>query len=289
MTKESSRLHLIDTHCHLNHEQLLEDVDVAVARAREADVREMIVVGYDMESSRSAVEIARRIPSVFAAVGIHPHDSRHYNVEAEAELRRLAADPRVVAVGEIGLDYHYDFSSRDDQLRAFRAQIALADEVGLPLILHCREAYADVLDLLEQEMPAGMGCVMHCWAGSGEEAERALALGCHLGFGGVLTFKNAEENRRVAAVAPLNRIVLETDAPYLAPVPHRGKRNEPAYARLAAEKLAEIRGIPLEEVAAATTDNVLGLFPRMEPAASQLPTQRASSSESRAEPSGRAG
>lgn len=263
MTAQQHAFHLIDTHCHLNHEQFQEDVDGAVARAQAAAVREMIVIGYDLESSRSAVEIARRIPSAFATVGIHPHDSRRYDKAAEAELARLVSDPRVVAVGEIGLDYHYDFSPREDQFRAFRAQIALADQAGLPIIIHCREAYDDVLTLLEVEMPARMGCVLHCWAGNEAEAERALALGCTFGFGGVLTFKNAEEIRQVAAAAPLDRVLLETDAPYLAPVPHRGRRNEPAYARLVAERLAELREKPLEEVAAATTANALRVFPRM--------------------------
>jgi TatD DNase family protein len=263
MTAPAATIHLIDTHCHLNHEQLLDDVDEAVARAHAADVREMIMVGYDLESSRSAVDLAHRIPSVFAAVAIHPHDSRHYDDSAEAELRELAADSRVIAIGEIGLDYHYDFSPREDQFRAFRAQIALANESGLPIIIHCREAYDDVLSLLETEKSEGMGCVMHCWAGNEVEANRALALGCYLGFGGVLTFKNADENRRVAAAAPLGRVLVETDAPYLAPVPYRGKRNEPAYTRLVAEKFAEIRGLNLQSIAAATTDNAMRVFPRL--------------------------
>jgi len=258
---------LVDTHCHLNHEQLLDDLEPSIDRARAAGVQSMIVVGYDLESSERAVEIANLHESVYAAVAIHPHDSRNYDDAAEERLRELSADPRVVAIGEVGLDYHYDFSPREDQFRAFRAQIGLASEAGLPIIIHCREAYDDLIGLLEREKPVGMGCVMHCWAGNAAEAERALNLGCYLGFGGVLTFKNADENRAIAASAPLDRLLVETDAPYLAPVPYRGKRNEPASAKLVAEKLAEIRGISVEQVAAATTSNAHRLFGRMRPQA----------------------
>lgn len=259
-------VHLIDTHCHLNHEQFNEDpedLDDAIRRAHAAGVRELIVVGYDLESSEKAVEIARRSPSAFAAIGIHPHVSRHYDDGPEEKLREMAADSRVVAIGEIGLDYHYDFSPREDQYRAFRAQIRLASETGLPIIIHCREAYGDVLCVLESDKPVKTGCVMHCWAGNEEETERAHSLGCYLGFGGVLTFKNADANRAVAESVPLDRLLVETDAPYLAPVPYRGKRNEPAYIRLVAEKLGEIRGMDLETIASATTANARRAFPRL--------------------------
>lgn len=262
MSLETSPL-LIDTHCHLNHNKLAEEVEAVIQRAVSAGVGQMIVVGYDLPSSEQAVLQAGAHPEVFAAVAVHPHDSKDYDARTEARLRELAAHPKVVAIGEIGLDYHYDFSPREAQYHAFRAQLRLAHETGLPIILHCREAYADLLDVLEGEKPAEVGSAMHCWAGTPEEAERSLASGCYLGFGGVLTFKNAEMNRDVARTAPADRLLVETDAPYLAPVPHRGKRNEPAYTRLVAEQLAALRGLTLEEAANLTTANARRLFPRL--------------------------
>jgi TatD DNase family protein len=223
----------------------------------------MVVVGYDVASSEQAVQLADAFAAVYAAVAVHPHDSRHYDDGAEVRLRELTRHPKVVAIGEIGLDYHYDFSSRAAQHSAFHAQMALAHEVGLPVILHCREAYADLLDILEAEHVATVGGIMHCWAGTEEEAERALDLGCYLGLGGVLTFKSAEAIRSVARIAPLDRLLIETDAPYLAPVPYRGKRNEPAFVRLVAEKLAEVRGQTPDVIAEATTANARRLFRRM--------------------------
>jgi TatD DNase family protein len=256
---------LIDSHCHLNHEQLRDDVPGVLARAAAAGVERMIVVGFDLASSEEAVAIASAHPAVYAAVAVHPHDARDYDEAVEARLRELASTSKLVAIGEIGLDYHYDFSPRDAQFHAFRRQLALALELELPVIIHCREAYPDVLDVLETHV-RNLACseqgggVLHCWAGTMEEAERAVEMGFFLGFGGVLTFKNAEETRRIAAAVPLERILLETDAPYLAPAPHRGKRNEPAFTRLVAEKLAEIRGLSYEGVAATTTDNCGRLF-----------------------------
>ena len=263
MREMPAEVALVDTHCHLNHEQLVEEAPAAVARAAQASVGQMMVVGYDVPSSEQAVQLADTFAAVYAAVAVHPHDSRHYDESAEARLRELARHPKVVAIGEIGLDYHYDFSPRAAQHAAFHAQMALAREAGLPVILHCREAYADVLDVLEADGVEAPGGVMHCWAGTEEEAERALGLGCYLGLGGVLTFKNAEALRDIARRAPLDRLLVETDAPYLAPVPHRGKRNEPAFVRLVAEKLAEVRGQTLEAIADATTTNARRLFPKL--------------------------
>jgi len=255
---------LVDTHCHLNHEQFADDAAAVIARAADAGVGKMVVVGYDLPSSEQAVQLAEDCAAIYAAVAVHPHDARHYDAHAEARLRELSRSHRVVAVGEIGLDYHYDFSPREAQHTAFRAQMALAQDLGLPVILHCREAYADVLDVLEAENVGAVGGVMHCWAGTVDEARRALDLGCYLGLGGVLTFKNAEGIRDVARWAPLDRLLVETDAPYMAPVPHRGRRNEPAYVRLVAEKLAAIRRETLETIHHATTANAHRFFRRME-------------------------
>lgn len=254
---------LIDTHCHLNHPLFADDAPAVIAQAEAAGVKRIIVVGYDMPSSEQAVLLAEDYAPLYAAVAVHPHDSKDYDGASDARLRVLAAHPKVVAIGEIGLDYHYDLSTREAQRTAFLAQISLAREAGLPIIIHCREAYADALDVLEQAHAGERGCVMHCWAGTREEAERALELGLYLGFGGVLTFKNAEGTRAAAASAPAQCLLVETDAPYLAPVPYRGKRNEPAHCRLAAEKLAELRGLPQEEAAAITTANAMRLFSRL--------------------------
>ncbi|HLV78930.1 MAG TPA: TatD family hydrolase, partial [Chthonomonadaceae bacterium] len=174
---------LVDTHCHLNHAKFADDVPECLERAQAAGVRQMIVVGYDLASSEQAVALAEaHAPAVFAAVAVHPHDAKTWNSEAAQRLRELAWNLRVVAIGEIGLDFHYDFSPRLDQFAAFRAQMALARETGLPVIIHCREAYPETLDVLTEEGADETGGVMHCWAGSVEEAERTVAIGLELGF-----------------------------------------------------------------------------------------------------------
>ena len=255
---------LIDTHCHFNNARFAEDLEASIARAEAAGISQMIVVGADLESSEQAVELAERYPGIlFAAVGIHPHDAKHWDAAAAARLRTMAEHPRVVAIGEIGLDFHYDYSPRDAQYAAFRAQMQIVRESELPVIIHCREAYPETLQVLSEEGADDTGGVMHCWAGTPIEAESVVALGLALGFGGTLTFKNAEDIRIAAQNAPLESLLVETDAPYLAPVPHRGKRNEPAYTRLVAEKLAELRGLSLPEIAALTTANAHRVFPKL--------------------------
>ena len=253
----------IDSHCHLNHEDFATDLVGAIERAESVGVTRMVVVGFDVDSSERAVELAESHSSLFAAVAVHPHDARHYDSEAESRIRKLAKSERVVAIGEIGLDFHYDFSEREDQYRAFGAQLALAAELRLPVIIHCREAYPETLSVLEDELNRDSGGVMHCWAGDSEDARRTLALGMYLGFGGVVTFKNAESVREVLTATPLDRILLETDAPYLAPTPYRGKRNEPSYLPLIAERMAEILGRDLPTVEHRTTENTLRLLTRI--------------------------
>ena len=255
---------LIDTHCHFNHNKFLEDTQDCLHRAKRADVQQMIVVGYDRESSRQAVTLADcYAPTLFSAVAVHPHDAKSWDSTVEQELREMAENPCVVAIGEIGLDFHYDFSPRPQQIEAFRAQMRLAHEVGLPVIIHCREAYPETLAILEEEGVQEIGGVMHCWAGTAAQAQQTTNLGMVLGFGGTLTFKNAEEVRASALAVPPEALLVETDAPYLAPVPHRGKRNEPAYTRLVAEKLAELRGMSLSDLAQLTTENAYRVFPRL--------------------------
>jgi TatD DNase family protein len=255
---------LIDTHCHLNHARFADDLAPCLQRAEEAGIRQMLVVGYDLASSEQAVALAEAHPGrLFAAVAVHPHDARHWDDATAERLRALTDNPHVAALGEIGLDFHYDFSPREAQFVVFRAQMQIARESGLPVIIHCREAYGETLEVLAAEGADVTGGVMHCWAGSVVEAEQTAALGLALGFGGTLTFKNAEEVRAAARIVSLESLLVETDAPYLAPMPHRGKRNEPAYTRIVGEKLAELRGLTFPEIAALTTANARRVFPRL--------------------------
>jgi TatD DNase family protein len=255
----------IDTHCHLNHEQFAGDITGAIERAESAGVVRMIVVGFDVSSSEEAVRLAESHPALYAAVAVHPHDSRHYDSAAEDQIRQLADSHKVVAIGEIGLDFHYDFSSREDQYRAFRAQLELASELQFPVIIHCREAYPETLEVLEERLNRESSGAMHCWAGNVDEAGRTVALGMFLGFGGVITFKNADSARESLQSTPLDRILLETDAPYLAPVPYRGKRNEPSYIPLIAQHAATELGVDLADLARVTSESALRLFSRIPP------------------------
>lgn len=253
---------LIDTHCHFNHKRLVDDIPGCIERAALAGVFQMIVVGYDLASSETAVALADAYPNVlFAAIGVHPHDSRDWDTDAEARLRVLCGHPGVVAIGEIGLDFHHNFSPREAQYAAFRAQMKLAREASLPVVIHCREAYPETLEVLAAEGAAETGGVMHCWAGSPEQAGKTVALGLALGFGGTLTFKSADDIRQAAVQVPAEALLVETDAPYLAPMPHRGKRNEPAYTRLVADHLAALRGVSIPELEKLTTANARRVFP----------------------------
>ncbi len=255
---------LIDTHCHFNHKRLEDDMPGCLDRAAQAGVAQAIVVGFDLASSEQAVAQAEAHPGVlFAAVGVHPHDSKDWDAAAEVRLRALSSRACVVAIGEIGLDFHHDFSPREAQYIAFRAQMKLAREVSLPVVIHCREAYPETLEALAAEGVGEIGGVMHCWAGSPEQALDTVQLGMALGFGGTLTFKSAEDIREAAVRVPAEALLVETDAPYLAPMPHRGKRNEPAYTRLVANHLAALRGLTVPDLEALTTANARRVFPRL--------------------------
>ncbi|GAB6934903.1 TatD family hydrolase [Calditerricola yamamurae] len=252
---------LIDTHAHVNDAQFDADRDAVLARAREAGVARMIIVGYNRATIPSALALADRHEDLFAAIGWHPHDAAACTEEDLAWVQRLAREHgKVVAIGEIGLDYYRDGAPRDTQQAVFRRQLTLARHLGLPVIIHCRDAYADVLEVLREEGADEIGGVMHCFTADWETAKAFLDLGFYLGIGGVVTFKSGEAVREVAQKAPLDRLLLETDCPYLAPVPHRGKRNEPAYLRHTAEVVASVRSISVEELAAATTENAARLF-----------------------------
>jgi len=213
-----------------------------------------------LASSRQAVEFARRYPDVIATVGVHPHDADSVSDSVLNEIAILAQDEGVVAIGEIGLDYHYDFSPRDVQRRVFAIQISLARELELPIVVHVREAYQDVMSILKSEHAEDVGGIVHCFSGDREAAKDCLDMGFYISVGGILTFANSQELREIIRGLPMDRILLETDAPYLTPVPYRGKRNEPAYLVHVAEALANLKGITFDEVAETTTLNACKLF-----------------------------
>jgi TatD DNase family protein len=248
---------LVDTHCHLEPQYFPNGADEVVARAEASGVRGFVVIGVgeDLSPARDAVALAARMPRVGAAVGVHPHDALTWTQALHDELASLAAKPEVVAIGEIGLDYHYERSPRDAQRAVFVRLVALAKTLGKPIVIHTREAAADTLDVLEAEGARDVGGVIHCFSEDKAFATRALDLGFDLSFSGIVTFKNARSVQEVAEWAPIDRILVETDSPYLAPVPLRGKPCEPAYIVHTARRVAELRGTTLEAVAAATTAN----------------------------------
>ncbi|BCW94543.1 MAG: TatD family hydrolase [Fimbriimonadales bacterium] len=250
-----------DTHCHLNHPDLYADWQGALFRAQQSGVERLILIGYDLASSRRAVELTEQSDALYAAVGVHPHDALNCDAHALDALNTLAQHPRVIAIGEIGLDFYRDLSPREAQYAAFHAQMQLARSLGLPVVLHCRDAYDELLEVLEA-YPAVRG-VLHCFSGAESHARRGLALGYFLGIGGVITFKSAETLRAIVRQTPRERLLLETDAPYLAPHPYRGKRNEPAYLPLIAQQVAALWEVSLEALSEQTEANVRRLFDRL--------------------------
>jgi TatD DNase family protein len=250
---------LIDSHCHLFMPEFAPDTPEVLTRAQQAGVTQFVVVGYDLESSRAAVRFAHAHPDVFACVAIHPHHADQADPDTLALLRTLAADPRVVAVGEIGLDYYRNLSPRAAQAAAFRDQLALASAVGLPVVIHDREAHEDTMRTLA-EGPSVPAVILHCFSGDQAMAQAAWARGYYTGIGGPLTYPNAEALRAVFRDAPRDRVLLETDAPYLPPAPHRGRRNEPAYLPLIAGRLAALWQVAPEAVAEQTSANTRRAF-----------------------------
>ena len=253
---------LIDTHCHLDFERFDEDRDSAIARALAADVQRLIVPALDLANCPVVLALAETYPSVFAAVGVHPNSTAAWQPDWSDRVRAFAAHKRVVAIGEIGLDYYWDDSPPAVQQQAFAAQLALAAELDLPVIVHNREASEDVLRLLADSALNGRALpgVLHSFSASWEMAQAALDMGFYLGFTGPITFKKADELRAIAAAAPLDRLLIETDAPFLAPHPYRGKRNEPAYVALVAESLAAVRNLSVAELSQITSANAIRLF-----------------------------
>lgn len=250
---------LTDTHCHLNLPEFDSDRDAALARAREAGVEGILIPGIDLPTCLSALALAEQHPDIVAAVGVHPNSLPAVSEADFAEIERLIYHPKVVAIGEIGIDLYWRKLSRIEQEQAFLQQIAWANAVYKPIVVHDRDAHEAVLQCLLRHPPLAGG-VLHSFSGDAALAEAALAAGFYLGVGGALTYKKNDALRDVVARAPLERLVIETDAPYLAPQPYRGRRNEPAYVRLVAQQLAAVRNMPLAEVMAVTTANARRLF-----------------------------
>jgi TatD DNase family protein len=255
---------LIDSHCHLDFPDFANEVDAVVARARAAGIERLVTISTRVRRQVALRAIADRIPEVYCSIGTHPH---YAHEEADVTLAELVASSRaekVVAIGEAGLDYHYDNSPREAQERGFRTHIAAARETGLPLVIHSREADDDTARILEEETGKGaFAAVLHCFTGGRELARRAVALGHFVSFTGILTFKNSEALRTIAAELPEDRILVETDAPYLAPGKYRGKRNEPAFVVETAKVLAEVRGVSFDTIAEQTTANFYRLFAKV--------------------------
>lgn len=255
-------MQLVDSHCHLDDRQFDGDREAAIERARQAGLQYILTIGTgdgppDLDA---AVRLADAHPDVFATVGVHPNDAAKINGDTFHHLGSLLAHPKVLAVGEIGLDYHWGIP-KETQLSAFERQLELAASARKPIVIHTRDAWADTLEILRNGWaPTSLPCIMHCFTGNPEQAEECLALGFSLAFGGVTTFPKAAELREAAKITPADRLLLETDSPYLAPAPHRGKRNEPSFVTHTASVIAQVRGVSLPELADQTTANFRRLF-----------------------------
>ena len=255
---------LVDSHCHLDFPDFADDLDGIVQRARAAGIGRMVTISTRVRKLPDLLAITERFDDVYCSVGTHPHNAHEELDIGPAELVAESAHSKVVAIGEAGLDYHYDNSPRAAQEQGFRAHIAAARDTGLPLVIHSRDADDDMAAILEEETGKGaFPAVLHCFTGGKELARRAIALGLHISFTGILTFKNSQNLRDIAASLPADRILVETDAPYLAPGKYRGKRNEPSYVVETAKTLAQVRGVSEAEIARQTTENFFKLFSKM--------------------------
>lgn len=255
---------VVDSHCHLDYDGLSGDLPAVLVRADAAGVGLILTIGTRVKTFEAVLGIAEAHPNVYCTVGTHPHHAAEEPDITARDLIEIARHPKVVGIGEAGLDYHYDYSPRAVQAAGFRVHIEAARETGLPLVIHSREAEADTVAILEEETAKGaFKPLLHCFSSGAELARRGLALGAYVSFSGILTYKNAEDIRASAAQTPVDRLLVETDAPYLAPVPHRGKTNEPAFVLRTLDRLAEIKGLPAEALAAATSANFFRLFDKI--------------------------
>jgi TatD DNase family protein len=255
---------LVDSHCHLDFPDFAGELDAIVGRAREAGVGRMVTISTRVKKQPQLIAIAHQFTDVYCSVGTHPHNAHEETDVTTGDLVDISRHPKVVAIGEAGLDYHYDFSPRDAQERGFRTHIAAARETGLPLVIHSRDADDDMTRILEEEMGKGaFPAVLHCFTGGPDLARRAIALGLSISFTGIVTFKKSDDLRAIAASLPDDRFLVETDAPYLAPGKFRGKRNEPAYVVETAKILADTRGVSFDALARQTTENFFRLFSKV--------------------------
>lgn len=255
---------LVDSHCHLDFPEFAPELDAIVARARAAGIGRMVTISTRVRKLPQVLAVAEKYPDIFCSVGTHPHNA-HEELDIDtAQLIALSKHPKIVAIGEAGLDYHYDKSPRDAQEAGFRQHIAAARQTGLPLVIHAREADADMARILVEETEKGaFPAVLHCYTGGRDLAFEAIELGLYIGFTGIMTFKNGQDLRDLAADLPAHRILVETDAPFLAPLPYRGKRNEPSYVVETAKVLAQVRGVDADEIARQTTENFFRLFSKV--------------------------
>lgn len=251
---------LFDTHAHLNDEKFDLDRNEIIKKIKDANVSYLVNPGVDVSSSLASIKLAKENDFIYAAVGVHPHEVKDMTDDTILVLKNLAKNEKVVAIGEIGLDYFYDFSPRDVQKHWFIKQIELAKSLNLPIIIHDRDSHADVLSIIQNHKPKELGCVLHCYASSVEMAKQYVKMGCMLSFGGPITFKNSKKSVEVVKEISLDNLMIETDSPYLTPVPFRGKRNDSSYVQHVAAKMAQIKGVSYEEVVRKTTENALKFF-----------------------------
>jgi TatD DNase family protein len=249
-----------DTHAHLDDKRFAEDKELVIERARASGVELILNVGYNIQHARNTVEMTKSYDFIYGSVGVHPHDAKALDDAGLQELHRMVKEPKIVAVGEVGLDYYWNNSPIEIQKKVFREMIAFAKEVRKPIIIHDRDAHQDVFDILKAEGAQEVGGVFHCYSGSWPLAREAIKMGFYISLAGPLTFNNASKLHEVVKMVSLDYLLIETDCPYLAPMPFRGKRNEPSYVIKVAEKLAEIKGVSIEEVARKTTENGKKLF-----------------------------
>ena len=259
-------MRLIDSHCHLDFPDFAEEIEAVVNRASAAGVERLITISTRVAHGARLIALAERFAGVYFTIGTHPHQAAEEAETDVSAIRTFAAHPKCVGIGEAGLDYHYNYAPRDVAAKVFRAQIGLARALDLPLVIHARDADDDVAAILREEMGEGaFKAVLHCFTSSRALAEAGLALGLYVSFSGVLTFRNSQDLRDIARDVPIDRLLVETDAPFLAPVPHRGKRNEPSFVAETARVLAQVKGVGEETIAAATRANALRLFSKMSP------------------------
>lgn len=251
---------LFDTHAHLDDSRFNEDRDIIIKKLKEEGITFVVNPGADVPSSLRAIELSKKHDFIYSAVGVHPHDVKDMDNETIDVLKSLAKNEKVVAIGEIGLDYYYDNSPRDLQKKWFKEQILLANELKLPIIIHDRDAHQDTFDIIKENKNDDIGCVLHCFSGSLELAREYVKMGCLISIAGPVTFKNNKKTAEVVKEIPLEYLLIETDSPYLTPDPHRGKRNDPSYVRYVAEKIAIEKGISYEKVCEATMENAKRFF-----------------------------